>query len=311
MPIKKLFVFGPRAADGRECIDYFKGNESVKVYPFHADITDSSSLRNIIAEKPNFIVNFAALTSMSDCAANPSAALETNAGAIAEILNLVKELSPNTIFASIGSIEEYQSNNIYAISKRAARDIVKHYRDNYKLSCCHLTLSHHQSKYQKYNFVARKITSWVAKEIMVGKIQPIKPLEMGNLETKITFIPARHIILAINRAINHNPIQDFTFSSLDKHSIREALEYCMSYAGLEFERIHRNTNDYSCVEYVGKDGATLVNFNRDFYENRHELDLSEEINRTLNELNWSASGCFREILKEMMDHDIKLLNRKV
>lgn len=275
-------------------------SDSHYIYNPIIDIDDYSAIRNLISERPNFLLNFAGYSSPTDSEINSQKSFQTNFNSVVNILECIKKYSPDTRFFSAGSIKESE-DSIYGKSKKFCGEMVKMYREKHGLWVIHSQMSNHTSIHQSNKFIVPKICKWAAaakKAIDKNENPPI--LEVGNLFSRITVLAAEDICSGIWSALNQKEPRDWTFSSSRHHSIRDILETVMNCAGINFMK-PAIAIDYCEYCLFTKAFIPLVNFNRSFYADNHETYQDMEVSKTKNELGWTATKMFPEIIKEMVD----------
>lgn len=292
----KVYILG-RGQDAR-CLwkiippEYYAYNPVI-------DIDDYSSIRNLVMEKPDFLLNFAGFSSPTESELNSQKSFQTNFNSVVNILECIKTYSPQTRFFSAGSIKESE-DSIYGKSKKFCGEIVKMYREKHGLWAIHSQMSNHTSIYQKDNFIVPKICKWAAaaKKAIDNNEKPVI-LEVGNLSSRITVLAAEDVTAGIWSAMNQKTPRDWTFSSSRHHSIRDILVTAMVLAGIDFLKpgVKLDSCEY-CL--FTKAFVPLVNFNQSLYSDSRETYQDMEVSKTKSELNWTATKMFPEIIKEMV-----------
>lgn len=83
--------------------------------------------------KGTLLIHLAAVSSLPECEANPSKALQYNVSSTAHIIDLLKDKLSGIIFASSNSIFENRPNLIYPLTKIAAEEVVDRYAELYNI----------------------------------------------------------------------------------------------------------------------------------------------------------------------------------
>ena len=264
------------------------------------DIDDQSAIRNLLMDKPDFLINFASISSSHERELNSGKTLQTNFNSVVNILECIKVYSPETRFFSAGSIKESE-DSIYGKSKKFCGEIVKMYREKHGLWAIHSQLSNHTSIYQKDNFIVPKISSWAAQtRKRLDRNQNPDILDVGNLDSEITVISAFDIVEGVWSAMNQERPRDWTFSSSGHHSIREILETAMNCAGISFTKLEK-AKDLCEYCLFAKAFTPLVKFNKNLYFDNHQTYCDREIWKTKTELGWTPSKSFETIIQEIVD----------
>ena len=87
-------------------------------------------------------------------------------------------------------------------------------------------------------------------------------------------------------------------------TVREFLNICLKYAGIEFET--RGSNDSE--EYYTKEGALFFQVDPKFYRPAEVHELCGDPSLAEKELGWVRKTSFEALVKKMYDNDYQLLN---
>ncbi|RMG60460.1 MAG: GDP-mannose 4,6-dehydratase [Deltaproteobacteria bacterium] len=170
----------------------------------------------------------------------------------------------------------------YAAAKVYAFWMTVNYREAYNLFAANGILFNHESPRRGETFVTRKITRAIA-HIKLGKQEK---LYLGNLDAKRDWGFAPEYVECMWRILQHDVPEDFVVGTGETHSVREFLEEAFSYAGMDY-------NDY--VEIDPK------------YFRPTEVDcLLADASKARKLLGWEPRVTFRELVKIMVDFDLKL-----
>jgi GDPmannose 4,6-dehydratase len=157
------------------------------------------------------------------------------------------------------------------------------YREGYGLFACNGILFNHESPRRGETFVSRKITRAVAR-IRAG-IQ--KKLYLGNLEAKRDWGYAPEYVEAMWRMMQMDKPDDFVVATGETHSVREFVESAFDSAGLDWK------------QYVEIDPR---------YLRPTEVDILQgDASKAERMFGWRPKVKFHELVKVMVDADIKLL----
>lgn len=129
---------------------YLQSADLAKITIVYGDVTDTSIIYQLIAEKPDEIYNLAAQSHVKISWDNPNVTYEINTGGILNTLNAMQLAAPKSRLYFAGSSEQFGNSkderqnedtpfnpqSPYAISKTAAFNYVKNYRESYGLYAC-------------------------------------------------------------------------------------------------------------------------------------------------------------------------------
>ena len=232
--------------------------------------------------------------------------------------------------------------SVYGVSKCAAALLTKVYRESYGLYAVHGILFNHESPRRQKYFVTRKITYGAAKIYsQIKNNQNVTPIELGNLDAKRDWSHAKDFVDGIWRMLNqekYDPtlktfsesvlinkypsdlidnLREYVLSSDECHSIREFVE-------LTFEKIYSYLFKYEQGKFYWKGSGldeeyifetnggkvfTLVKINKDFFRPAEVDLLWGDSRRARHFLGWSPDYTFKELINEMVENDIKQIQK--
>lgn len=289
------------------------------------DLTDPHSITRIVEKlKPEYFINLAAqsfVASSWDFARQTWAA---NSTSILDILEAIRLYKPDCRMYQAGSSEEFgnvsyvpqdekhplKPRSPYGASKAAARQLIKVYRESYGLYAVQGWLFNHESERRGVEFVTRKITTNVArikKEIETS--EKITPVELGNVDAKRDWSHAYDFVDGIWKMLNQKEPKDYVLSSNETHTVREFVEKAFSAANIigHWSYLNLDNEDKRPEnEVFRKDtGEILVKINPKFYRPAEVDLLFGDSSLARKELNWKPEVSFDELVKKMVENDIK------
>lgn len=372
MLLKKVVITGATGQDGSYMIEYLlKNTENFlilalrrasvptterishllnhpRVKTVFVDLNDAHSMDNLIqSEKPDYFINFAALSFVGDSWQSPAAYMQTNAVALIHILEAVRRHAPDCRVYSAGTSEQWgdvkyspqdevhpmSPRSVYGVAKCAASHLCKVYRESYGLYITHGILLNHESERRGHCFVTRKITLGLAKIVhQLHNNQPVTPIELGNLDAKRDWSHAEDFVDGVWRMLNQDVynktlnatlnafgqikngtkflsenISDYVLSSNETHSIREFIETACLAAHLAGNWRGRGLSEEYFV--TTPDGAeiVIVKINPAFYRPAEVELLHGNSNKIRKELEWSPKVSFWQLVSRMVESDINNL----
>jgi len=289
------------------------------------DLTDTHSITRIIEKlKPEYFINLAAqsfVASSWDFARQTWAA---NSTSVLDILEAIRLHKPDCRMYQAGSSEEFgnvsytpqdenhplKPRSPYGASKAAARQLVKVYRDSYDIYAVQGWLFNHESERRGAEFVTRKITKNVArikKSIETGV--KFTPLELGNIDAKRDWSHAYDFVDGIWKMLNQDAPKEYVLSSNETHTVREFVELAFKFAGINGHWSFAGTiGNYAPPEneVFRKDtGEILMRINEKFYRPAEVDLLLGDSTLARKELNWAPRISFHELVKKMVENDLK------
>jgi GDPmannose 4,6-dehydratase len=163
--------------------------------------------------------------------------------------------------------------------------ITVNYRESYNLYAVSGILFNHESPRRGLEFVTRKITYGVAR-IKLG-LQ--KELRLGNLESRRDWGYALDYVEGMWRMLQQDNPEDYVLGTGITHSVREFCEEAFGYVGLNY------------MDYVIQDPR--------FYRPAEVDLLVADPSKARSQLDWSPKVSFKELIRLMMDADLKRVTR--
>lgn len=275
-------------------IDHLYGTG--RFHTHYGDLTDGSSVANLIREiKPDEFYNLGAMSHVRVSFDVPRYTLEANTIGVLNVLEAIRQFSPQTKFYQASSSEMFGDPGVeppfnedtkmnpqspYGVAKLASYHLTKQYRDGYGLFATTGILFNHESPRRGGNFVTKKITKAVAK-IKNGQ-QDF--LVLGNLEAKRDWGWSPEYVEAIYLIMQQDKPDVFVVATGETHTIKEFVQEAFSHVGLDWEK------------YVKYDER---------YERPNEVPiLLGDFSKIKRETGWSPKMKFHNIVQEMVDHDL-------
>ena len=237
-------------------------------------------------------------------------------------LEAIRKICPDCKYYNAGSSEEFgdvmyspqdlnhppRPRSPYGASKVAARQIVKVWRDSYKLFAVQGYLFNHESERRGEEFVTRKITMNVArikKELDEGK-KP-EPFDLGNIEAKRDWSHAYDFVRAVWLMLNEDKPKDYLLASGETHTVREFVEKAFEAAEIE-THWHEEDNPIDTKLIHNETGYILLKINKDFYRPAEVELLLGDPSEAQKDLHWEKSVDFPALVGRMVNNDIKEIN---
>lgn len=262
---------------------------------YYADMSDVSSLRNVIEEVcPDELYNLASQSHVGISFMTGESTLDFNGIGPYRILDTLRRMGAKTKFYQASSSEMFGASlppqneetaflpqSPYGISKVMAFFVTRMYRIAYKMFAANGILFNHESPRRGLNFVTRKITRGVA-SIVAGEIHQ---LCLGNLDAKRDWGFSGDYVQAMWRILQHPVPDDFVIATGDTHTVREFLQEAFSLIGLDWE-------DFVVTE--------------DRYKRPAEVPaLLGDSSKARRLLNWQPKIMFKDLCVMMLESDLK------
>lgn len=282
----------------------------------YADLIDGDALGMIVQKyQPDEVYNLAAQSVPADSWRNPIVTGEiTGIGAV-RMLEAVRRFKPDARYYQATSREIYGgvpqeevdestpflANNPYGIAKLYAHLMTVNYRESYDMFACAGMLFNHESERRSLHFVTRKVTMAAACIATNVKNPPLNELgeplvsdgrmKIGNLDAVRDWGYAKEYVEAMWLMLQQDTPRDYVIGTNTSYTVRDLCEVAFAAAGLNWE------NHVVVDERFMR--PTEINAARGNYS------------KAKSDLGWEPRTFFHDLIKLMVEHDIKLLEEKV
>ena len=261
----------------------------------YGDLLDVSSLERLIRTiQPDEIYNIAAQSHVRISMDIPQFTVQTNALGLLNVLEAYKNNCPTARFYQASSSEMFgrsveddgyqrettkmEPTSPYGCTKVFGYNMVKHYRNAYKLFACNGILFNHESPRRGSNFVTNK----VIKSAVRIKNGLQKELPLGNLDSYRDWGHSKDYVRAMHMIINHTEPDDFVCATGVTNSVGDMCDYVF------------NKLDLNYKDYVTQD---------DRFMRAEELKyLKGDSTKLRKTFGWKPTYTFETLMDEMIEH---------
>ncbi len=293
-------------------------NPNPKLILHYGDMTDSSSLIHIVQKvQPDEIYNLAAQSHVAVSFEEPEYTANSDAIGVLRLLEAIRILglekktrfyqaSTSELYGLVQEIPQtertpFYPRSPYAVAKMYGFWIVVNYREAYGMYACNGILFNHESPVRGETFVTRKITRGLAR-IKVGLQQQ---LFLGNMDAKRDWGHARDYVEMQWRMLQQEKPQDFVIATGEQHSVREFVQICakhldldLNWSGSGVEEAARNSK-----------GEVVVAVDPRYFRPTEVETLLGNPAKAKSELGWTPTTTFPELVREMIESDLKSAQR--
>ncbi|MBD3215276.1 MAG: GDP-mannose 4,6-dehydratase [Candidatus Lokiarchaeota archaeon] len=296
--------------------DPHEKNRRLKLH--YGDLVDASSISRLIEKiEPDEIYNLGAQSHVKVSFDQPEYTTDVNAMGTLRLLDAIRDARIDTRYYQASTSELFgkavevpQNENTpfyprspYAISKLYAYWITINYREAYGLFACNGILFNHESPRRGKRFVTRKISRAVAK-IKAG-IQ--EKIYLGNLDAQRDWGYAPEYVEAMWMMLNHDEPLDLVIATGETHTVREFAEIAFKRGDIDIhwegEGIHEKGVDQ-------KTGKEIIEIDESYFRPTEVDILLGDPSLAKKEIGWEHQTNFKELVKIMVDSDIKMLEEK-
>ena len=284
----------------------------------YGDMTDSSSLLRIIQSvQPDEIYNLAAQSHVQVSFEQPEYTANSDALGVLRILEAMRSLGlkDKTRFYQASTSELYglvqecpqrettpfYPRSPYGVAKLYGFWITVNYREAYGMYACNGILFNHESPLRGETFVTRKITRGLAR-IKLG-LQ--KRLFIGNLNAKRDWGHARDYVEMQWLMLQQQEAQDFVIATGHQYSVRDFIERCAAHIDLNLSWSGDGVDERA----VDGNGEIIVAVDSRYFRPTEVESLLGDSSKAKIVLGWSPRTSFDELVKEMIEYDLKAAER--
>lgn len=267
-----------------------------RIFLYYGDLTDSEMVSHVLYNiKPDEIYHLGAQSHVRVSFDTPEYTANVTALGTTRILEAARRSNPSVRFYQASSSEMFgqtpppQSEDTcfwprspYACSKVYSYWMTRNYRDGYTMYACNGILFNHESPRRGETFVTRKITRGIA-AILSGKE---KYLYLGNLDARRDWGYAPEYVECMWRMLQEDSPDDYVIGTGEVHSVREFVEGAFAYAGLDMD--------------------THVRIDPKYFRPTEVESLCADASRAERKLGWKARIRFSDLIKIMVDADMRV-----
>ncbi len=296
----------------------------------YGDLSDPGVLTEIIWNiKPDEIYHLGAQSHVKVSFDMPEYTSNITAVGTTRILEAIRRSKIETKFYQASSSEMFGKakapqneqtplypRSPYAVSKVYAYWMTVNYREAYNLFACNGMLFNHESPRRGETFVTRKITRALA-NMLAGRQ---KRLYLGNLEAKRDWGFAPEYTEMMWLMLQQDSPDDFVIGTGKSHTVREFTESAFRYAGIDITWQGKDKGEKGVIKNIDKnkinrdvsikEGDTVIEIDPSYFRPTEADSLQADISKAKQKLNWQPRTSFEELVKIMVDYDMKFIGLK-
>ncbi|MBX3594749.1 MAG: GDP-mannose 4,6-dehydratase [Sphingomonas sp.] len=291
-----------------------------KLHLHYGDMTDSTNLIRIVQEvAPDEIYNLAAQSHVQVSFDTPEYTANADAIGTLRILEAIKILglakqtrfyqaSTSELYGLVQEVPQRETTPFYPRSPYAAAKlygywITVNYREAYDMFASNGILFNHESPIRGETFVTRKITRAVS-AIHLG-IQD--KLWLGNLDAQRDWGHARDYVEGMWRILQHDKADDFVLATGQTQTVRLFVERAFAHVGVEIAWQGEGVEERGVCTRTGR---TLVEVDPRYFRPTEVELLIGDPSKAKADLGWEATTSFEQLVSEMMEADLKTVERE-
>lgn len=265
-----------------------------KINISYGDLLDQSSLEHLLDKvQPDEIYNIAAQSHVRISFDIPQFTAQTNALGVLNILEAYRRSCPSARFYQASSSEMFGSSvdadgyqrettpmhpvSPYGCTKVFGYNIVRNYRNAYKLHASNGILFNHESPRRGSNFVTNKVVK-TAVEIYLGMKDE---LILGNLDSYRDWGHSKDYVRAMHLIVQQDKPGDWVVATGETRSVRDMCEYVFNKLEMDYNK------------FVKQDGKFL---------RPEELPYLKGDSTRIRALGWEPEYTFESMMDEMIKY---------
>jgi GDPmannose 4,6-dehydratase len=268
---------------------------------YYGDLLDQGSIEHLLDKiQPDEVYNLAAQSHVRISYDIPQFTAQTNALGVLNVLEACRRSCPKAKFYQASSSEMFGSSvdedgfqrettpmtpvSPYGCTKVFGYNIVRNYRNAYKLHASNGILFNHESPRRGSNFVTNK----VVKAAVSIKLGLEDKLELGNVDAYRDWGHSKDYVKAMHLILQQDEPGDWVVATGETRSVRDMCEYVFGSLGLDYK------------EYVVQNSKFL---------RPEELPYLKGDSTRMRALGWKPEYTFEGMMDEMVQHWTNILSK--
>jgi GDPmannose 4,6-dehydratase len=292
-----------------------------RLFLHFGDLTDSTNIIRVIQEvQPTEIYNLGAQSHVAVSFETPEYTANADAVGTLRILEAIRILkmenrvrfyqaSTSEMFGKVQEVPQKETTPFYprspyGVAKLYAHWITVNYRESYGLHASCGILFNHESPIRGETFVTRKIATAVA-AITKGTE---KCMYLGNLDAQRDWGHAKDYVLGMWMMLQQNEPDDYVLATGKMYSVRNFVEEAFACVGQKIIWKGTGIDEKGVLESTGQ---TVVKIDSKYFRPAEVEELLGDATKARTKLEWQHKTTFKELVKEMVDSEIKALNSNI
>ena len=283
------------------------------------DLFDPGAIRKVLREhRPDEVYNLAAQSFVWLPFDQPHATFLADALAVVDILEAIREISPETRFYQastsemFGKVQEmpqtertpFHPRSPYGVAKLAAHWQTLNHREAHGLFACSGIRFNHESPLRGPEFVTRKITIGLAR-LKAGEGGP---LSLGNLDAKRDWGYAPDYVRGMRAMLTAESADDYVLATGETRSVREFATLAAEALGFAPEWQGEGVEERAVCT---RSGQVLATIDPRLHRPAEVDILLGDPSRAAQQLGWSPDLRFEALVERMAAADMDRVNAGV
>ena len=287
----------------------------------YGDVTDPLVISNLISQiQPDEVYNLAAQSHVRVSFEIPYYTAQVDGLGTLAILEAVKNHCPKARIYQASTSELYggmgynmpetgyteesfmHPRSPYGVAKLYGLWITKNYRESYGMHISNGILFNHEGERRGETFVTRKVTIALAKiKNALDNNKDFQTLKLGNLYSKRDWGYAKDYVYGMWMMLQQDNPDDYVLATGETHSIKEFVELACKECGWNITWVGEGVNEKG----ISDNGLTIIEVDEKYYRPAEVDVLLGDYTKVKEKLGWKPKTKFNQLVKIMMEHDIK------
>jgi GDPmannose 4,6-dehydratase len=287
----------------------------------YGDVTDPLVISNLISQiQPDEVYNLAAQSHVRVSFEIPYYTAQVDGLGTLVILEAVKNHCPKARIYQASTSELYggmgynmpetgyteesfmHPRSPYGVAKLYGLWITKNYRESYGMHISNGILFNHEGERRGETFVTRKVTMALAKiKNALDNNKDFQTLKLGNLYSKRDWGYAKDFVYGMWMMLQQDNPDDYVLATGETHSIKEFVELACKECGWNITWVGEGVNEKGILD----NGLTIIEVDEKYYRPAEVDVLLGDYTKAKEKLDWEPKTKFNQLVKIMMEHDIK------
>ena len=293
--------------------------QKTRFFMHYGDLTDATNLIRLVQEhRPDEIYNLAAQSHVQVSFETPEYTANADALGTLRLLEAIRILkmedtvrfyqaSTSELYGKVQEVPQKETTPFYPRSPYAAAKlyaywITVNYREAYGMHASNGILFNHEGPTRGETFVTRKITRAVA---AIEKGLQSK-LYLGNLDALRDWGHARDFVEGMWMILQQETPGDYVLATGEMHSVREFVELAFAHVGRKIEWRGKGVDE---AGIDSRTGAELVRIDPRYFRPTEVEQLLGDPTKARTKLGWMHKIAFKDLVTEMVDSDLKQIER--
>jgi GDPmannose 4,6-dehydratase len=281
----------------RQRIIHLETNPAFKLH--YADLSDANCLCRLVRTiQPDEVYNLGAQSHVQVSFDNPEYTVDIDATGTMRLLEACRladklprfyQASSSEMFGKVQEVPQSETTPFYPRSPYGCAKVCSYwltvnYREAYGMHASNGILFNHESPRRGENFVTRKISRAVARIFRKQQTE----LYLGNMNAMRDWGFAGDFVEAMWLMLQQNTPSDYVVATGEMHSVKEFVQEAFDYVGLDW------------IKHVRHDSK---------FDRPAEVDqLLGNASKAKRVLGWEPRVKFRDLVKVMVEADLKVID---